>query len=118
MRRKKNTLIPIEIAILQAILGMKVGGTDAAHGFLIAKVIQDRTGDRQLTAHGTLYRALHRLERAGVLESFWEDPAIALEAGRPVRKFYRVTAAGEVALANAASPNSARNNLNPGGAAS
>ena len=72
-----------------------------ANGRLIAKVIQDLTGARLLTAHGTLYRALHRLEHAGFLESFWEDPRLALEQGRPTRRFYRVTAAGEQALAQA-----------------
>ena len=66
-------------------------------------MIQDLTGARLLTAHGTLYRALHRLEQAGFLESFWEDPRLALEQGRPNRRFYRVTAAGEQALAQAKS---------------
>ncbi len=99
MRRKKGILIPIELSILEATLGLRASGTEAAHGFLIAKVIQDLTGARLLTAHGTLYRALHRLEQAGFLESFWEDPQIALEQGRPTRRFYRVTAAGEQALA-------------------
>ncbi len=101
MRRKKGILIPIELSILEAALGLRASGTEAAHGFLIAKVIQDLTGARLLTAHGTLYRALHRLEQAGFLESFWEDPQIALEQGRPTRRFYRVTAAGEQALAQA-----------------
>ena len=101
MRRKKGALIPIEVSVLEAALGLRASGTEAAHGFLIAKVIQDLTGARLLTAHGTLYRALHRLERAGFLESFWEDPRLALEQGRPTRRFYRVTAAGERALAQA-----------------
>ena len=101
MRRKKGALIPIELSILEAALGLRVTGTEAAHGFLIAKVIQDITGARLLTAHGTLYRALHRLEQAGFLESFWEDPQLALEQGRPTRRFYRVTAAGEQALVQA-----------------
>ena len=86
---------------MEAALGLRASGTDAVYGFLIAKVIQDLTGARQLTAHGTLYRALHRLEQAGFLESFWEDPRLALEQGRPTRRFYRVTTAGEGALAQA-----------------
>ena len=101
MRRKKGVLIPIEVSVLEAALGLRASGTEAAHGFLIAKVIQDLTGARLLTAHGTLYRALHRLEQAGFLESFWEDPWLALEQGRPTRRFYQVTAAGEQALAQA-----------------
>ena len=101
MRRKKGVLIPIELSILEAALGLRARGTEAAHGFLLAKVVQDLTGARLLTAHGTLYRALHRLEQAGFLESYWEDPRIALAEGRPTRRFYRVTAAGEQALAQA-----------------
>lgn len=45
---------------------------------------------------GTLYPALARLERAGWIESRWEetDPQVA---GRPRRRFYRLTAQGEPA---------------------
>jgi hypothetical protein len=38
----------------------------------------------------------------GLLESSWEDPNVAADLGRPRRRFYEVTAAGEVALAAAA----------------
>jgi hypothetical protein len=37
----------------------------------------------------------------GLLESRWEDPAIAAEENRPRRRFYRVTAAGNRAFAAA-----------------
>lgn len=116
MRRRKNTLIPIEIAILDALLGLKQSGTELAHGFLIARLIQNADNARHLTAHGTLYRALHRLERGGFLESVWEEPSIALRDGRPVRKFYRVTAAGENALVGAPVAPSRQERLNPGSA--
>ncbi|HEX5202937.1 MAG TPA: PadR family transcriptional regulator [Actinoplanes sp.] len=45
---------------------------------------------------GTLYPILVRLERAGWVESRWEeaDPAAA---GRPNRRYYRPTAEGAVA---------------------
>jgi DNA-binding PadR family transcriptional regulator len=56
----------------------------------------------QLTAHGTLYKALGRLEAAGLLESRWEEAELALAEGRPRRRFYRVTGAGERALATTA----------------
>lgn len=74
-------------------------GLDAAHGFLLAKEMRDRAGARLLTAYGTLYKALERLEKAGFLESFWEDPQIAADEGRPRRRFYKVTVVGETALA-------------------
>jgi DNA-binding PadR family transcriptional regulator len=53
---------------------------------------------RGLTAHGTLYKALDRMERMGLLESRWEDPEVAAAQGRPRRRLYRVTGQGERAL--------------------
>jgi PadR family transcriptional regulator, regulatory protein PadR len=44
-------------------------------------------------ATGTLYPILLRLERAGWLESRWED-GDPRTLGRPRRRFYRVTALG------------------------
>jgi DNA-binding PadR family transcriptional regulator len=61
----------------------------------------EREAARRLTAHGTLYKALERLERAGLLTSTWEDPAVAADQGRPRRRLYQVTALGERALAQA-----------------
>ncbi|WP_459863375.1 PadR family transcriptional regulator [Endothiovibrio diazotrophicus] len=42
---------------------------------------------------GTLYPILIRLEKAGWLESRWEDVDPS-EAGRPRKRFYRVTRTG------------------------
>jgi DNA-binding PadR family transcriptional regulator len=72
-----------------------------AHGFLLAKELRDGAHARRLTAYGTLYKALDRLERAGYLASRWEDPLVAADDGRPRRRFYRVTLTGEAALAEA-----------------
>jgi PadR family transcriptional regulator PadR len=54
-----------------------------------------------LTAYGTLYRALSRLERMGFLESRWEDPDIPARENRPGRRLYTLTAAGEAAVEEA-----------------
>jgi DNA-binding PadR family transcriptional regulator len=54
--------------------------------------MREQTGSRSLTAHGTLYKALGRLEEFGLLTSHWEDPA-AVE-GRPRRRLYELTARG------------------------
>ena len=43
---------------------------------------------------GTIYPILARLERAGWLDSAWEDPSVHEEAGRPRRRFYRITRDG------------------------
>lgn len=50
---------------------------------------------------GTVYPALSRLERDGYTVSAWEAEAAAHAEGRPARRYYRVTAAGVRALAEA-----------------
>jgi DNA-binding PadR family transcriptional regulator len=69
----------------------------------LAKEVRDGRQARRLTAYGTLYKALDRLERAGHLASRWEDPLVAARDGRPRRRFYRLTLTGEAALAEATS---------------
>ena len=101
MRRKPGQLVPLERQILDAALGLRGMGVAEAHGFLLARTMRDQADARQLTAYGTLYKALERLERAGLLESRWEDPTYAAEASRPRRRLYKVTAAGELADAAA-----------------
>jgi PadR family transcriptional regulator PadR len=101
VRRKPGTLLPIEESILGAGLELSREGSREFHGFLVAKELRDREGARSLTAHGTLYKALDRLERMGLVESRWEDPEDAAADGRPRRRLYHVTGAGERAVASA-----------------
>ncbi len=101
MRRKKGTLIPIEVSILQAAVDLAMAGQAQFHGFMLAKEIKDRDGAKLLTAHGTLYKALDRLQRWGFLENEWEDPVVAAQESRPRRRFYWITPAGQAALAKA-----------------
>ena len=103
MRRKRGVLLPIEVSILEAGLLLRDQGRDEFHGFLVAKEMRERDAARRLTAHGTLYKALDRMERGGLLGSRWEDPSIAAEEGRPRRRLYRVTGLGERALLTAGS---------------
>jgi hypothetical protein len=104
MRRKPGALIPIEVSILDAGLDLERRGIEDFHGYLLAAKIADREGARRLLAHGSLYRALGRMERDGLLDSRWEDADLAAAAERPRRRLYRVTLAGAraVALAHAA----------------
>ena len=48
---------------------------------------------------GTVYPVLRRLERSGLLRSRWESAVAAMEGGRPRRRLYELTSAGEDALA-------------------
>ena len=101
MRRKPGTLVPLEISILSAAVALAMGGTPEFHGYAVARELKEREEARRLTAHGTLYRALERLEKAGLLQSRLEDPEAAAAEQRPRRRLYQVTAAGEQALATA-----------------
>ncbi len=101
MRRVEGQLLPIEFAILDAGVRLAATGVDEFHGYLAAKTMRTLASTRSLTSHGTLYKALGRLEAAGMLASRWESPDIAAAAGRPRRRLYKVTVAGQRARARA-----------------
>ncbi|MBK7724591.1 MAG: helix-turn-helix transcriptional regulator [Dehalococcoidia bacterium] len=99
MRRKPGALLPVELAILGAALE---SGADAEfYGYAIARQMQAGDASRLLTSHGTLYKALDRLVKAGLLTSRWEDAQAAADEERPRRRLYRLTAAGGSALRQA-----------------
>ncbi len=47
---------------------------------------------------GTVYPALSRMQELGLVRSRWEDTKIAQREKRPARRYYQITAAGEVRL--------------------
>jgi DNA-binding PadR family transcriptional regulator len=98
MRRKPGSLVPLELAICAAALDLRLAGSDEFHGFLIAKQIKHDADSRLLTAYGTLYRALGRLEAMGLVRSRPEDPQIAAQENRPMRRLYTLTPSGEEAV--------------------
>jgi len=97
VRRKPGTLLPLETAICTTAASLLRGGTREFHGYQIAKRLGAAADRRLLTAYGTLYRALARLEQMGLLRSRWEDPEIPARENRPGRRLYTLTAAGESA---------------------
>jgi len=119
MRRKPGRLLPIEAAICEAAAALRGRGADQFHGYEIARTIGAAENVRLLTAYGTLYRALARLENMGLLRSRWEDPAIPARENRPGRRLYTLTALGEAAAeassrdAEAAARRRARRRLAP-----
>ena len=66
----------------------------ASHGYGIIEQLRQRSGETFDLAEGTVYPALHRLERAGLLRSFWQT-----ESGRK-RRIYELTTAGRTALSD------------------
>jgi DNA-binding PadR family transcriptional regulator len=101
VRRKPGRLLPLEIAICDAALQLRARGQRTFHGYELAKALADGADARLLTAYGTLYRALGRLEDMGLLESRWEDGAAPARDNRPPRRLYTLTASAKPALEEA-----------------
>jgi len=86
------------IELLQGTLDMLILRTlqfGPAHGHQIAKHIQRTTEDILQVEHGSLYPALHRLERKRWITAKWES------AGKDLKrefKYYRLTPAGKKQL--------------------
>jgi PadR family transcriptional regulator PadR len=86
------------VELLQGTLDMLVLRTlrfGPAHGHQIAKHIQQTTEDVLQVEHGSLYPALHRLERKGWVAAKWEPASKELKREY---KYYRLTAAGRKQL--------------------
>ena len=84
--------------LLQGTLDMLILRTllyGRAHGHQIGKHIQRTTNDFLQTQHGSLYPALHRLERRGWVTSKWETGP---DSNREF-KYYRLTDKGKKQLA-------------------
>jgi len=64
------------------------------HGWGVAKRIQTLSGDTLSVGQGSLYPALHRLDKRGWLKAKWGEAETGREA-----KFYELTAAGRKQLA-------------------
>ena len=64
-----------------------------AYGYQIISRIQKISGGQMKWTTGTLYPLLHRLEKGGLVESYWLEVPNA-----PRRKYYRLTPAGHKAL--------------------
>jgi transcriptional regulator len=86
-----------KIALKQGTLDMLVLRTLLAgptHGHAIAKHIQRTSDDVLQVEHGSLYPAIHRLEKKGLISSAWKN---SKEHGREL-KLYSLTAAGRQQL--------------------
>jgi transcriptional regulator len=92
-------MTPKEQTLLQGTLDLLILRTlswGEAHGFGIARSIERATDDVLRIEEGTLYPALHRLERRGLIEGEW-----GVTENKRRAKYYRLTAAGERALRSA-----------------
>ena len=62
------------------------------HGYAVIEELKRRTGDALDLPEGTVYPALHRLQKAGLLSSSWDDTT-----GRR-RRVYSLTTGGTRAV--------------------
>ena len=71
------------------VLILKTLSWGPAHGYAVASWIEEVTGEALSVGEGSLYPALHRLERRGLIESEWGTSENNRRA-----KFYALTSAG------------------------
>jgi transcriptional regulator len=86
-----------KLDLLQGTLDMMVLRTlsaGKANGYEIAKAIERLSDDVLAIDHGSLYPALHRLEKGGLVTGKWETSSTNRRA-----RFYRLTSAGRKQLA-------------------
>jgi PadR family transcriptional regulator, regulatory protein PadR len=67
--------------------------TGPRHGYAIMEALRAGSGGQLDLPTGTIYPAMHRLERAGLVAATWS------QAGRRRRRLYQLTPAGPRALA-------------------
>lgn len=72
---------------------LQVVATGASYGYAITQEVLQRSNAYFQIKEGSLYPALHRLEKDGLLESYWEEVG-----PKRRRKYYRLTAKGSAAL--------------------
>ncbi len=87
-----------QIELLQGTLDLLVLQTlqwGPQHGYGIANAIRANSGEILRVETGSLYPALHRLQRRGWLKAEWRITDSAQRA-----KYYRLTAAGKKQLAS------------------
>lgn len=80
-----------------AVMILRLLAEKPMYGYQIVKELQTRSEGYFDLEQGTLYPALHRLEKDGLVNSQWE----VVEDG-PSRKYYTITEAGHAELSKSA----------------
>jgi PadR family transcriptional regulator PadR len=88
-----SSRFPIPQGTLDMLI-LRLLSLESAHGYAIARRLQQISRNVVHVNQGSLYPALHRLEQKGWLESEWRQSDTGREA-----KFYSLTRAGRTQLA-------------------
>jgi PadR family transcriptional regulator PadR len=76
-----------------AVMILRLLTDEPMYGYQMVKELQARSDGYFEMEQGTLYPALHRLERDGLVRSEWQ-----IAGDGPPRKYYHITDAGRAAL--------------------
>jgi DNA-binding PadR family transcriptional regulator len=92
-----ESFLPLTAVVFEIVLALAGG---ELHGYDIMREVESRSGGGVVLHAGTLYRALARLLRAGLVEELDERRDHRMDDER--RRYYRLTKLGrEVAIAEA-----------------
>ena len=89
LKKKKAELLPgtLDMMVLQVLTGGPM------HGYAIVRRIQQTSQELLVVEEGSLYPALHRMERRGLIQHEWGLSELNRRA-----KYYRLTSAGRKRL--------------------
>jgi len=91
---KGDYLGDLEQLILAAVLLLG----EKAYGMTVHEKVEEFAEGRREVSLGSAYTTLERLEQKGYLKSWFDDPTP--ERGGRAKKYFKVTAAGDLALKN------------------
>ena len=92
-RREASDYLPLTEVAFEVLLALS---GEEAHGYAIMQEVEERTGGRLVLRPGTLYRAVARLEKEGLITESSERPAPDLDDER--RRYFRMTPLGHRVL--------------------
>src|SRR5258706_13828907 len=98
-KRKGRMIVDTRMALPQGTLDLlilKALALEPLHGWAVSERLQQMTADALQVGQGSLYPALHRLERAGRVKARWR-----ITANNRRAKYYELTSSGHRQLESA-----------------
>ncbi|MGB5303909.1 MAG: helix-turn-helix transcriptional regulator [Gemmatimonadota bacterium] len=108
MRRYAKEMLAIERTTIRLLGEHLEHKPQGIYGYELAEILREETSTTPTAAadaksfrdNGTIYKILYRLGRIGAVTSYWEEPEVALEEGRPRRRYYLLTENGRARARN------------------